>query len=138
MIELALLTILGSMFIAIEKPGPALLLMMLIQLLCLFPSKLGVDLNLVYLLVFTIIPSVIVLGVTKRGPARLPSARSTDFVLYVSLILSVSGFYVLNSISELKPVLSVTKQRVTSENLWLISVIFLGAVLGILPKLRRK
>ncbi len=138
MIELALLTILGSMFIAIEKPGQALLIMMLIQILCLWPSLLGLDLNLLYIVAFTIIPSIIVLATKKKGVVKLPSARSTDFILYTSLILIVSGFYVINSTSELKPIVSMSKQKATSDDLWLIAVILLGAILGILPKLRRK
>lgn len=135
---MALLTILGSLFIAIEKPSQSLLIMMLLQLLCLVPSRMGFDLNLVYVVAFMIIPALIVVGSKKRGLARLPSARSTDFILYTSLILIVSGFYVLNVSSELKPILSLAKQKATAEDLWLIVVIFLAALLGVLPKLRRK
>jgi len=138
LIELAILTILGALFIAIEKPSQTLLIMFGLQLLCLLPGHLSLDLNLMFVLLLMVLPAVIVMMLTKKKSVKIHHAKASDFILYTSLIIIISGVYILTTTTNMPSQLGLVEQKSGPVELWTIAVIIVGAVMGILPRLKKK
>lgn len=138
MIELIVLTVLGSLFITFEKPVYVIALMASLQLFALFPNSFAVDLNYYYLLVFTLLPAfLITLSKRTKQSSRKP-AKVIDFVIYTALVVIISTIYMIASTDQTQNFSTVELQRSVASEVWAIALILFIFTMGILSRLRKK
>lgn len=138
MIQLFLLTIVGSLFIASNKKSHHLILMVLLQALALYPSDLELELNFIYALIFVVLPVIFVTIMDKSRKPISGQVRSRDFLIYTSLLVIVSSAYIMaNHFAPEKLAQTLEAQRPAIDELWTIALGVFLFTIGILPRLKK-